>query len=189
MNITETAIPDVKIIEPKVFTDARGYFFESWNRDAFKAAGIDCNWVQDNESKSRFGVLRGLHYQAAPYTQAKLVRVIQGAVLYVAVDIRQGSPTFGKHIAVELSSENKRQLFVPRGFAHGFAVLSEEAIFQYKCDNYYNKESEGSVAWNDLQLGIDWRITAEKVILSEKDKLSKTVADADYLFDYNEKLY
>ncbi|MBR3915581.1 MAG: dTDP-4-dehydrorhamnose 3,5-epimerase, partial [Bacteroidaceae bacterium] len=146
-------------------------------------------FVQDNQSKSSYGVLRGLHFQKPPYCQSKLVRCIKGAVLDVAVDIRRGSPTFGKYVAVELTEENHRQFFVPRGFAHGFAVLSEEAVFQYKCDNFYCKESEGSVAWNDPQLAIDWRIPADKVLLSEKDKLSKNIADAEFLFDYNEKLY
>ena len=189
MQIIDTAISEVKIIVPKVFGDARGYFFESWNAEKYASCGIDCKWVQDNESKSRFGVLRGLHYQAAPYTQAKLVRVIEGAVLDVAVDIRKGSPTFGKYVAVELSEENHRQFFVPRGFAHGFAVLSEEAVFQYKCDNFYNKASEGAVAWNDESLAIDWKIDVEKIILSEKDKLNKPIAEADYLFDYNTDYY
>ena len=151
--------------------------------------GLFYTFVQDNQSKSSYGVLRGLHFQKPPYCQSKLVRCIKGAVLDVAVDIRKGSPTFGKYVAVELTEDNHRQFFVPRGFAHGFAVLSEEAIFQYKCDNFYNKESEGSVAWNDPQLAIDWRIPADKVLLSEKDKQSKNIADADYLFDYNENLY
>ena len=179
MNIIDTAIPDIKIIEPKVFNDARGYFFESWNRNAFKDAGIDCSWVQDNESKSVFGVLRGLHFQAAPYTQAKLVRIISGAVLDVAVDIRKGSPTFGKHVAVELSSENKRQLFIPRGFAHGFAVLSETACFAYKCDNIYHPASERGVAFNDPELAIDWQIPEEKMILSPKDLKHPSFKEAE----------
>ena len=145
--------------------------------------------LSDNQSKSSYGVLRGLHFQKPPYCQSKLVRCIKGAVLDVAVDIRKGSPTFGKYVAVELTEENHRQFFVPRGFAHGFAVLSEEAVFQYKCDNFYCKESEGSVAWNDPDLAIDWRIPADKVLLSENDKLSKNIREAEYLFDYNEKLY
>ena len=184
MNIIDTAIPDIKIIEPKVFNDARGYFFESWNRNAFKDAGIDCSWVQDNESKSVFGVLRGLHFQAAPYTKAKLVRIISGAVLDVAVDIRKGSPTFGKHVAVELSSENKRQLFIPRGFAHGFAVLSDEVIFSYKCDNPYMPSHERGIAFNDPELAIDWKVPVEKFILSAKDTVNPLFKDAE-LFDYN----
>jgi dTDP-4-dehydrorhamnose 3,5-epimerase len=138
---------------------------------------------------SGYGVMRGLHFQRPPFTQSKLVRCVKGRVLDVAVDIRKGSPTYGQHIAVELSEDNHRQFFVPRGFAHGFAVLSDEAVFQYKCDNFYNKESEGSVAWNDPQLGIDWRVPADRIILSEKDKLSKSVAEVEYLFDYNENLY
>ena len=184
MNVIDTELEGVKIIEPRIFGDARGYFFESWNEQKYKDAGIDCNWVQDNESKSRFGVLRGLHFQAAPYTQAKLVRVIQGAVLDVALDIRKGSPTFGKHIAVELSAENKRQLFVPRGFAHGFVVLSEEVIFAYKCDNAYMPSHERGVAFNDPALGIDWRVNLSEYILSPKDTQNPLFADAE-VFDYN----
>ena len=188
MNILDTEIPEVKIVEPKVFGDARGYFFESWNEVKYREAGIDCKWVQDNESRSRFGVLRGLHYQAAPYTQAKLVRVILGSVLDVAVDIRKGSPTFGKHVAVELSAENKRQLFVPRGFAHGFVVLSDDVIFAYKCDNFYMPSHERGIAFNDPALGIDWRIKGEKFLLSEKDMKNPLFGNAD-LFDYNTKDY
>lgn len=183
MQIIDTAIPEVKIIVPKLFGDARGYFFESWNSEKYAACGIDCNWIQDNESKSTFGVLRGLHYQAAPYTQAKLVRVIEGAVLDVAVDIRQGSPTFGKHVAVELTSENKYQLFVPRGFAHGFVVLSESAIFAYKCDNTYMPSHERGIAFNDPALGIDWKVNLKEYILSPKDTVNPLLADAE-LFEY-----
>jgi dTDP-4-dehydrorhamnose 3,5-epimerase len=189
MNVIDAELEGVKIIEPRIFGDARGYFFESWNEQKYKAAGIDCNWVQDNESKSRFGVLRGLHFQAAPYTQAKLVRVIQGAVLDVAVDIRKGSPTFGKHIAVELSDENRLQLFVPRGFAHGFAVLSDEVVFQYKCDAFYAPQSEGAIAWNDPDLAIDWLIPEDQVIISSKDMANPCLRDAEWLFDYNTPLY
>lgn len=188
MNVIECAIKDVKIIEPKVFGDARGYFFESWNKKALKEAGIDCNFVQDNESRSRFGVLRGLHYQAAPYTQAKLVRVVLGSVLDVAVDIRKGSPTFGQHVAVELSAENKRQLFVPRGFAHGFVVLSEDVIFAYKCDNTYMPSHERGLAFDDPALGIDWRIKDAEFLLSDKDRKNPLLKDAE-LFDYNKKEY
>ena len=177
MNVIETEIPEVKIIEPKVFGDTRGYFFESWNGKAYQEAGINCNWIQDNESRSRYGVLRGLHYQAAPYTQAKLVRVIQGAVLDVAVDIRKGSPTFGKHVAVELSAENQRQLFIPRGFLHGFSVLSETAVFAYKCDNFYYKEAEFGIRYDDPEIGIDWRIPPKKIITSEKDRLANRLKD------------
>ncbi len=189
MEVIKTEIDGVVIIEPRIFKDDRGYFYESFSQREFEEKVCRTTFVQDNQSKSSYGVVRGLHFQKPPYSQSKLVRCIKGVVLDVAVDIRKGSPTFGKYVAVELTEDNHRQFFVPRGFAHGFAVLSEEAVFQYKCDNFYNKESEGSVAWNDPQLGIDWRIPAEKVLLSEKDKLSKTVADADYLFDYNEKLY
>ena len=189
MEVIKTEIDGVVIIEPRIFKDDRGYFYESFSQREFEEKVCRTTFVQDNQSKSSYGVVRGLHFQKPPYCQSKLVRCIKGRVLDVAVDIRKGSPTFGKYVAVELTEDNHRQFFVPRGFAHGFAVLSEEAVFQYKCDNFYNKESEGSVAWNDPQLGIDWRIPAEKVLLSEKDKLSKTVADADYLFDYNEKLY
>lgn len=188
MIVIDTAIEDVKIIEPKVFGDARGYFFESWNEKNFREAGINCRWVQDNESKSRAGVLRGLHYQAAPYTQAKLVRVIEGAVLDVALDIRKGSPTFGKHIAVELSAQNKRQLFVPRGFAHGFVVLSDEVIFAYKCDNSYMPSHERGIAFDDPALGIDWKIDRAHAILSEKDTKNPLFRDAE-VFDYEKKEY
>ena len=189
MEVIKTEIEGVVIIEPRIFKDDRGYFYESFSQREFEEKVCRTTFVQDNQSKSSYGVLRGLHFQKPPYSQSKLVRCIKGTVLDVAVDIRKGSPTFGKYIAVELSEENHRQFFVPRGFAHGFAVLTPEAVFQYKCDNFYNKESEGSVAWNDPQLGIDWRIPADKVLLSQKDKLSKNIADADYLFDYNEKLY
>lgn len=169
MNLIETEINGVFIIEPKVFGDARGYFFESWSEAKLAEAGINCRFVQDNESKSSYGVLRGLHYQAAPYTQAKLVRVIQGSVLDVAVDIRKNSPTYGKYVAIELSGENKRQLFIPRGFAHGFAVLSDEAVFAYKCDNIYMPSSERGIAFNDPDLNIDWRVNPDKWNLSAKD--------------------
>ena len=188
MQIIETAIPEVKIIVPKVFGDARGYFFESWNSQAYAQVGIGCNWIQDNESRSRAGVLRGLHFQAAPYTQAKLVRVIEGAVLDVAVDIRRGSPTFGKHVAIELSSENKYQLYIPRGFAHGFAVLSESVLFAYKCDNPYMPSHERGIAFDDPDLGIDWKICCEEYILSPKDKVNPSFRDAE-LFDYEKKEY
>ncbi len=189
MEVIKTDIEGVVIIEPRIFKDDRGYFYESFSQREFEEKVCRTTFVQDNQSKSSYGVLRGLHFQKPPYCQSKLVRCIKGTVLDVAVDIRKGSPTFGKYVAVELSEENHRQFFVPRGFAHGFAVLTPEAVFQYKCDNFYNKESEGSVAWNDPQLAIDWRIPADKVLLSEKDKLSKNIADAEYLFDYNEKLY
>ena len=177
MNIIETGLSGARIIEPKVFGDARGYFFESWNRAAFEAAGIANTWVQDNESKSCFGVLRGLHYQAAPYTQAKIVRAAVGAVLDVIVDIRKGSPTYGRHAAVELSAENKRMLYVPRGFAHGFVVLSDEAVFVYKCDNIYMQSSERGIMFDDPNLAIDWRIPPEKILLSDKDRKHPSFAD------------
>lgn len=189
MEVIKTDIEGVVIIEPRIFNDDRGYFYESFSQREFEEKVCRTIFVQDNQSKSSYGVVRGLHFQKPPYTQSKIVRCIKGAVLDVAVDIRKGSPTFGKHVAVELTEDNHRQLFVPRGFAHGFAVLSDEALFQYKCDNFYNKESEGAIAWNDPALGIDWRIPSEKVSLSEKDKLSKNISDADFLFDYNEKLY
>ena len=168
MNIVKTDIEGVVIIEPRVFGDARGYFFESYNARDF-AEVADVTFVQDNESRSCYGVVRGLHFQKPPYAQSKLVRVVEGRVLDVAVDIRRGSPTYGRHVAVELSAENHTQLFLPRGMAHGFAVLSETAVFQYKCDNLYHPESEGAIAWNDPVLAIDWRIPASDVILSDKD--------------------
>lgn len=194
MGVIKTDIEGVLIIEPKIFGDERGYFYESYNKERFKEeTGLDIDFVQDNQSLSGYGVLRGLHFQKAPYAQSKLVRVIKGAVLDVAVDIRVGSPTFGKHVAVELTDENHRQFFIPRGFAHGFVVLSEEAVFQYKCDNLYAPQSEGAIAWNDPALGIDWRVAAEDVILSEKDKhhplLSEAVQQSGALFDYNQNLY
>ena len=181
MNVIHTAIPDVLILEPKLFGDARGYFFESWNRAEFLKAGIDCDFLQDNESKSRYGVLRGLHFQKMPYTQAKLVRVIFGRVLDVAVDIRRTSPTFGQIVTVELSGDNHRQLFIPRGFAHGFAVLSEEAVFAYKCDNVYMPSSEAGIRLDDPTLGIDWRVPRDKWILSEKDTRHPAFADAELM--------
>ena len=155
MNVIQTEIPGVVIIEPRIFGDSRGYFFESFSEKNFKEQVADVDFVQDNESKSCYGVVRGLHFQKPPYTQAKLVRVVKGRVLDVAVDLRKGSPTYGKHVAVELTEENHRQFFVPRGFAHGFAVLSEEAVFQYKCDNYYAPQAEGALAWDDPDVAID----------------------------------
>ena len=189
MNVIKTAIDGVFILEPRLFEDARGYFFESFNQREFEEKVAPVVFVQDNESKSSYGVVRGLHYQKPPYTQSKLVRVVKGAVLDVAVDVRKGSPTFGQHVAVELTGENHRQFFIPRGFLHGFSVLSEEVVFQYKCDNFYAPASEGAVAWDDPDLGIDWRIPAEQVILSEKDRHHPRLKDADWLFDYNENLY
>ena len=169
MEVIKTDIEGVVILEPRVFRDARGYFFESFSAREFGEKVAPVTFVQDNESYSSYGVIRGLHFQKPPFTQAKLVRVIKGAVLDVAVDIRKGSPTYGQHVAVELTAENHRQLFIPHGFAHGFSVLSDEVLFQYKCDNYYAPQSEGGILWNDLSLGIDWRIPVEKAILSEKD--------------------
>ena len=189
MNVIKTAIDDVVIIEPKVFGDHRGYFFESFSQREFCEKVRKVDFVQDNESKSSYGVLRGLHFQKPPFCQSKLVRVVKGAVLDVAVDIRRGSPTFGQHVAVELTEDNHRQLFVPRGFAHGFVVLTDEVIFQYKCDNFYSPESEGAIAWDDPDLGIDWKIPADKVILSAKDTCHPRLKDAPWLFDYNENLY
>ncbi|MBR1940252.1 MAG: dTDP-4-dehydrorhamnose 3,5-epimerase [Bacteroidaceae bacterium] len=169
MNVIETAIPGVVIIEPRVFEDARGYFFESFNQREFEEKVGPICFVQDNESKSSYGVVRGLHFQKGEHAQNKLVRVVKGAVLDVAVDIRKGSPTFGKWVSVELTEDNHRQFFIPRGFAHGFSVLSEIAVFQYKCDNFYAPQSEGAIAWDDPDLNIDWRIPADKIILSAKD--------------------
>ena len=168
MNIIKTSIEGVVIIEPRLFKDERGYFFESFNQREFEEKICKTTFVQDNESKSGYGVIRGLHYQKPPFAQSKLVRVIKGAVLDVAVDIRKGSPTFGQHVAVELTEENHRQFFIPRGFAHGFSVLSEEVIFQYKCDNFYSPQSEGALAWNDPALEINWRIPANDVVLRKR---------------------
>ena len=185
----ETPIPGVLVLEPRIFGDSRGYFFESFSRREFVQKVMETEFVQDNESRSSFGVIRGLHFQKPPFAQSKLVRVVEGAVLDVAVDIRRGSPTFGRHVAGELSGENHRQVFIPRGFAHGFSVLSESVVFQYKCDNFYAPDSEGALAWNDPDLGIDWRIPPEKAILSDKDRRHPRLKDADWLFDYNENLY
>ena len=184
MNVIETKIPGVVIIEPRLFPDARGYFFESFSKREFEEKVGKIDFVQDNESKSSYGVLRGLHFQKPPYAQSKLVRVVKGAVLDVAVDIRKGSPTYGQHVAVELTEDNHRQFFIPRGFAHGFAVLTDEVIFQYKCDNFYAPASEGAIAWDDPDLGIDWRVPAEKVILSEKDKKHPRLKEIESPFSY-----
>lgn len=189
MEVIKTDIDGVVIIEPRIFRDERGYFFESFSQRDFQEKVCNTVFVQDNESKSSYGVLRGLHFQKTPYAQSKLVRVIKGAVLDVAVDIRKGSPTFGQHVAVELTEDNHRQFFIPRGFAHGFSVLTDEVIFQYKCDNFYAPQSEGALAWDDPDLGIDWRIPTDKVLLSEKDCHHSRLRDAEWLFDYNEKLY
>ena len=194
MEIIETKIRGVLIIEPRIFKDKRGYFFESFSQREFDEKvtpilGHGIHFVQDNESMSSYGVMRGLHYQRMPYTQSKLVRCVKGAVLDVAVDIRNGSPTFGQHVAVELTEENHRQFFIPRGFAHGFAVLSETAIFQYKCDEFYHPESYGGINIKDETLGIDWRIPTEKAILSEKDTKHAMLSKAILDFDIHDKLY
>ena len=189
INVIETQIPGVFIIEPKVFGDVRGYFMESWSQRDFDAAVRPIRFVQDNESKSRYGVLRGLHFQKGKYAQSKLVRVVIGRVLDIAVDIRVGSPTFGKYVACELSDQNHRLFFIPRGFAHGFSVLSEEAVFQYKCDNLYEPSAEGAIAWDDPTLGIDWGIPKADILLSEKDKHHLPLKEADGLFDYNIDYY
>lgn len=178
MQFIPTNIPDVIIIEPKLWNDPRGYFFESYREDLFQQHIGKIDWVQDNESYSTFGTLRGLHYQLAPHAQSKLVRVIQGKVLDVAVDIRKNSPTFGQHVAVELSADNKRQLFIPRGFAHGFVVLSETAIFQYKVDNYYNKDCDRGITFDDPSIAIDWQIDLTQALLSDKDKAQPLLKDA-----------
>lgn len=172
MPFLETPIEGLLLFEPKVWEDDRGYFFEAYNQNIFAEAGIDANFVQDNQARSTFGVLRGLHYQLPPFAQAKLVRMIEGEVLDVAVDIREGSPTYGQWYSVRLSAANKRQLFIPRGFAHGYVVLSETAEFFYKCDNFYAKAQEGALLYNDPQLNIDWEIDLDQVILSEKDRES-----------------
>lgn len=187
MKVLKTDIEGVVIIEPRVFDDARGYFFESYSKRVFDKEVVDIEFVQDNESCSSYGVMRGLHFQRPPFTQAKLVRCVRGAVLDVAVDIRKGSPTFGQHVAVELTEENHRQFFIPRGFAHGFAVLSDTAVFQYKCDNYYAPESDGGISILDAGLGIDWRIDPSKAILSPKDMNHPLLRDFDSPFVYGEK--
>lgn len=188
MEIVKTKIEGVVIIEPRVFKDARGYFFESFSQHLFEEKVQSVRFVQDNESKSSYGVLRGLHFQKPPFAQSKLLRAVKGTVLDVAVDIRKGSPTYGQHVAVILSDENKRQLFIPRGFAHGFSVLSEEAIIQYKCDNYYAPQSEGAIAWNDPDLAIDWTVPANEILLSEKDAHHPFLKDFDSPFTMNNKL-
>ncbi len=194
MEVIKTNLDGVLIIEPKVFGDNRGYFFESFSQREFneKVApilGHTINFVQDNESMSAYGVMRGLHFQNPPYTQSKLVRCVKGAVLDVAVDIRKGSPTYGQHVTVELTEDNHRQFFVPRGFAHGFAVLSETAVFQYKCDNFYAPKADGGISILDESLGIDWKIPNDKELLSEKDKKNAILRAFDSPFDYNVSLY
>lgn len=189
MEVIKTAIEGVVIIEPRVFKDSRGYFFESFSQREFEEKVRKINFVQDNESMSSHGVMRGLHFQSPPYAQSKLVRCVKGRVLDVAVDIRKGSPTYGQHVAVELTEDNHRQFFIPRGFAHGFAVLSETAVFQYKCDNLYHPEADGGISIQDESLGIDWMIETDKAILSEKDIKHACLKDFDSPFDYNANLY
>lgn len=184
MEVIQTNIKGVVIIEPRLFKDDRGYFFESYSERDFNRQVGEIHFVQDNESKSSYGVMRGLHFQRPPFTQSKLVRCVKGAVLDVAVDIRKGSPTYGQHVAVELTEDNHRQFFIPRGFAHGFAVLSPEAIFQYKCDNFYHPEADGGISILDTSLGIDWRIPTEHAILSEKDTKHPLLKDFDSPFEF-----
>lgn len=182
MKMTRTDIEGLVVIEPRVFGDSRGYFFESFSQREFEKEVGQVRFVQDNESKSSYGVIRGLHFQKPPHTQSKLVRVVKGRVLDVAVDLRRDSKTYGKYFSVELTEDNHLQLFIPKGFAHGFAVLSDEAVFQYKCDEFYAPESEGAIAWNDPDIGVDWQIPEDKVILSEKDKKHPSFKDLDVLF-------
>lgn len=189
MEVIQTDIEGVVIIEPKVFKDARGYFFESFSQREFEEKVRKINFVQDNESMSSYGVMRGLHFQRPPFTQSKLVRCVKGRVLDVAVDIRKGSPTYGQHVAVELTETNHRQFFVPRGFAHGFSVLSEIAVFQYKCDNFYAPEADGGINIKDESLGIDWQIPTSNAILSDKDLRHASLKDFDSPFDYQVNLY
>lgn len=194
MNVIKTNIEGVLILEPKVFNDARGYFFESFSQREFdeKVApilGHTIRFVQDNESMSSYGVMRGLHFQRPPFTQSKLVRCVKGAVLDVAVDIRKGSPTFGQHVAVELTEDNHRQFFISKGFAHGFAVLSETAVFQYKCDEFYHPEADGGISIMDQSLGINWKIPTDQAILSEKDTKHQMLVNFDSPFNINTNLY
>lgn len=181
MRVIPTEIDGVLILEPRLFQDSRGYFFESFNQKEFESKVGAVTFVQDNESKSCYGVVRGLHFQKGEHAQSKLVRVVKGKVLDVAVDLRPGSPTFGKYVSVELSEDNHLQFFIPRGFAHGFSVLSDEVVFQYKCDNFYCPESEGAIAWDDPDLGIDWKIPADRIILSDKDRKHPRLKDYEIL--------
>lgn len=184
MILIETKLPDLYIVKPKVFKDDRGYFFEAYNHQKFSDLKIDTRFVQDNESQSEYGVIRGLHYQLAPYSQTKLVRVVSGMILDVAVDIRKDSPTFGHHFAIELDAESKQMLLIPKGFAHGFSVLSQTAIVLYKCDDLYNSEAERGILFNDIALGINWKIEPEKAIVSAKDKVHPTLENAEINFYY-----
>ncbi|HKL32429.1 MAG TPA: dTDP-4-dehydrorhamnose 3,5-epimerase [Tangfeifania sp.] len=185
MKITETSLPGLLIIEPRVFEDSRGYFFETYQEERYKEGGIKTSFIQDNESKSVRGVVRGLHYQLAPYAQAKLVRVVEGSVYDVAVDLRKGSPTFGQWFGLELDAKSKKQLFLPRGFAHGFSVLSETAVFSYKCDNTYNKDSERAININDPELRIDWMLGETEPVVSEKDLAAPlfSAAEMNFIFE------
>ncbi|HMR91327.1 MAG TPA: dTDP-4-dehydrorhamnose 3,5-epimerase [Chitinophagaceae bacterium] len=185
MEFIQTDIPGLLVVEPKVFADSRGYFFESFNENVFAAVGITAKFVQDNQSSSVYGVIRGLHYQKIPHAQSKLVRVLSGRILDVAVDIRKGSPTYGRHISIELSAENKKQLWIPAGFAHGFSVLSETAEVLYKCDAFYNRQSEGGIRFDDEQLGIDWQIPAGKAIVSDKDQVLPSLDSIDANFEFH----
>lgn len=186
MPFIQTHIPNLLVFEPKIIEDSRGYFFESYNLQTFRAEGIGINFVQDNQSSSQYGVIRGLHYQLDPNAQVKLIRVLAGRILDIAVDIRKGSPTFGKSFSIELSADNKKQLFIPAGFAHGFSVLSGQAEVFYKCDSFYNKESEGGILYNDPSLSIDWKIPAGREIISEKDKQLPLFVDCKNNFEYKE---
>lgn len=187
MIVEKTSIPDLLVIKSKIFKDDRGYFFESFNQNQFNDNGIDINFIQDNESKSSYGVIRGLHYQLSPYAQTKLVRVIVGKILDVAVDIRKNSPTYGKYYSIELSDENKLQFLIPKGFAHGFSVLSDIAIVNYKCDEFYSPEAERGIMYNDPSLNIDWKIPIEQAIISAKDKVHPILNDANINFTYDNK--
>lgn len=189
MEVIKTKIEGIVIIEPRIFKDARGYFYESFSQKEFDEKVMPIRFVQDNESMSTYGVMRGLHFQRPPFTQSKLVRCCRGAILDIAVDIRKGSPTYGQHVAIELTEENHRQLFIPRGFAHGFAVLSDVAVLQYKCDNFYAPQADAGIQLRDKDLGIDWQIPTENAILSEKDIKHPCLKDFDSPFDYNMNLY
>ena len=189
MEVLRTDIEGVVLLRPRVFLDKRGYILETFSQKEFDELVRPVTFVQDNQSSSSYGGIRGLHFQKGEYSQGKLVRVVKGRVLDIAVDIRRGSPTFGRHVAVELSEDNFLQLFIPRGFAHGFAVLSPQAVFEYKCDRYYAPGKEGAIAWNDPALGIDWKIAPQDVVLSDKDSSNPPLKDCDCLFDYNEELY
>jgi len=185
MPIIKTEFPGLLIFEPKIFEDIRGYFFESYNQRVFSAEGIEINFVQDNQASSMFGVVRGLHYQLEPYAQTKLIRVLTGAIIDAVVDVRKNSPSYGKAYSIELSSKNKKQLLVPKGFAHGYSVISETAEVFYKCDQFYYKEADGGISWNDPALEIDWKIPADKITVSEKDKHHPLLADSKHNFIFN----